>query len=220
MRLFIDRADAGKLLAESVLERSYSKPLVLAIPRGGVATGFEIADALKCPLDTIVARKIGTPFNPEFAVGAIAQPDILMLDDASIAVSGSSRSAIEGLIGRERTELNRRVDQYKSGQYAGPYVPKTVIVVDDGIATGHTAHAALESVRKKYKRARIVFASPVCIGDASVTLGPLADDVICLSCPNNIHAISQAYESFPQLEDMEVRQLLDKAKRQNAILQK
>ena len=140
---FADRADAGRQLAGELLKHAYARPLVLALPRGGVPVGREVARALHAPLDTLVARKIGAPFNPEWAVGAIAPHDVVVLDDDAMKSASVSRLAVEGTIATERKELTRRINAYRSGSFSAGFIPKTVVVVDDGVATGLTARAAL-----------------------------------------------------------------------------
>ena len=211
MDRFRDRSDAGEQLGTMLVARKFAHPLVLALPRGGVPVGFEIAKKLSCPLDTIVSRKIGAPFNPEFAVGAIAPYDVIFLDEDYSTLSDSSRTAIDGVIEKERDEMRRLIGKYGSGSYSADYIPQTVVVVDDGVATGMTARAALKSARICYPNARIVFASPVCIGDATEKLAKEADEIICLSSPPDFYAIGQAYEHFDQVLDEEVIRLLQKA---------
>ncbi len=201
--MFTDRADAGRRLAAALRDKGYTKPLVLALPRGGVPVGYEVAKELDCPLDTLVVRKVGTPFNPEFAVGAIAPHDVVLFDDLAIKTSGASRSAVEGIEQRERQELRRRIDAYRSGTYAASYIPGTVMLVDDGIATGLSARAAVAAARARYPKARIVVAVPVCIG-ALDELKREADEIVCLSQIDHVHAISEAYETFDQVSDAEV----------------
>ncbi|HEY4524863.1 MAG TPA: phosphoribosyltransferase [Candidatus Paceibacterota bacterium] len=208
MPFFLDRSDAGQKLSEMLKKNAGGRTLVLALPRGGVPVAFEIAQSLGAPLDTIVARKIGTPFNPEFAVGAIAPRDVVVFDDESVALSGASRSAIEGLIGRERAELERRVETYKSGAYSVGFVPETILIVDDGIATGQTVRAASLSVRKKYPNARVVLAAPVCVPETMRALEQEGEDVQCLHAPAEMSSVGQAYENFDQLGDAEVVALL------------
>src|SRR3989338_2562643 len=150
---FADRADAGRQLAEKLLKHAYTRPLVLALPRGGVPVGREVARALKAPLDTLVARKIGAPFNPEWAVGAIAPHDVVILDDDAMKSASVSRLAVEGTIAAERKELTRRINAYRSGSFSAGFIPKTVVVVDDGVATGLTAPppAARRAAGRRYE---------------------------------------------------------------------
>ena len=211
MPFFLDRSDAGQKLADLIKKEARGRTLVLGLPRGGVPVAFEIAKSLGAPLDTIVARKIGAPFNPEFAVGAIAPRDVVVFDDESVALSGASRAAIEGLIGRERAELERRVETYKSGAYSVGFVPETVLIVDDGIATGQTVRAAMLSVRKKYPKAHVVLAAPVCVPETMHALEQEGEDVRCLHAPAELSAVGQAYENFEQLGDAEVVAFLKSA---------
>lgn len=206
MRAFKDRADGGQRLGERLKEVRARRPLVLAIPRGGVVTGAQVAEALSCPLDVIVVRKIGAPFNPEFGVGAIAPNQVVVLDDDAIAQSGSSRAAVEGTIERERREMQRRIDTYKSGSYSIGYMPDVIFIVDDGIAMGFTARAACLAARAKYRRARIVVATPVCLADTK-DFKDVATEVICLERPKT-HTVGSAYERFPEVDDEDVLQLL------------
>lgn len=205
---FVDRSEAGKRLGEALLSRAYPHPLVLGLPRGGVPVAREVAQILGAPLDTLVVRKIGAPLNPEWAVGALAPHDVVLIDDDALTSASISRPAVEGVIAKERTELERRVAAYKSGTYAAGYIPETVIIVDDGVATGYTARAAIVSARKKYPKTRIVFAAPVCLLGSHELLSADADDVVCLDLPEGLYAVGQAYEEFDQVSDDEVRAML------------
>lgn len=200
----MDRADAGVRLASELKARGYARPLVLALPRGGVPVGYEVAHSLECPLDTLVVRKVGAPLNPEFAVGAVAPHDVLLLDESSIRSAGASRVAVEGVVAREREELRRRADAYRSGTYSAGYVPETVVLVDDGVATGMSAKAACMAAREKYPKAQIVFAAPVCLLDSHRSLARVADEVVCLEKSKHLYAIGQAYDDFSQVSDAEV----------------
>ena len=143
MRIFKNRTEAGKKLAEKLLPYKKENPLVLAMPRGGVPVGYEVATALGSPLDTIVARKIGAPFHPEFGVGAIAPGDVIILDEASIKAHDIKREELEAVIVREREEMGRRIAKYRSGEYVRGKKADTIIIVDDGLATGVSARAAI-----------------------------------------------------------------------------
>ncbi|MFA7309757.1 MAG: phosphoribosyltransferase family protein [Candidatus Paceibacterota bacterium] len=209
--MFTDRAEAGIELAKLLTDRHFKRPLILALPRGGVPVGFEVARALHAPLDTLVVRKVGTPFNPEFAVGAIAPHDVFVLDEESLRASGASQAAVEGIVGKARMEMRRRSEEYRSGKYSAAYVPGTVLLVDDGMATGLTARAACEAARKKYPKAKIVIAAPVCIGDSAERLSEYADEVLCIKKRSDLYAVGQAYENFEQVSDTEVKSLLSAA---------
>lgn len=211
--LYADRSEAGAKLAAKIAGRSYERPLVLALPRGGVPVASKVAAALTCALDTLVVRKVGAPFNPEFAVGALAPQGVFIIDEDSLATSGASLAAVEGIIAREKKELERRMSAYKSGSFSAGVVPSTVVIVDDGIATGMSAKAACLAARKKYPKAKIVIASPVCILDGIEQFRDHADEIVCLSEPTSMYAIGQAYGSFPQVSDEEVMKELAVAKR-------
>lgn len=212
---YADRTEAGVSLTETLRTRMYAQPLILALPRGGVPVAYEVAVRLHAPLDTLVVRKVGAPLNPEFAVGALAPFDISIFDDESIRSAGSSRAAVEGVVSAQKRELERRTVAYRSGSYAAGFIPETVILVDDGIATGLSARAASAAARKKYPRARIVFAAPVCLGGVDAS-SVAADELVCLSTGESMYAISQAYGSFPQVGDAEVESLLRSAREQFA----
>ena len=203
--MFADRKEAGGRLAKALLKYKGTRVVVLTLPRGGVPVGYEIARALECPLDTVVARKIGAPGNPEFAVGAIAPGGIEILD--------IPREEVAKVIREEEAEMERRIKKYKSGTYVHSLIPDTVIVCDDGIATGKTAMAALASSRAAYPHAKLIFAAPVGAPDSIELLRRYADEVVCLETPPSFGAVGEWYEDFPQVEDKEVVRLLETAKR-------
>ena len=206
--MFKDRSDAGRKLAEALFTYKDKKILVLALPRGGVPVGYEIARALRCPLDTIVARKVGAPDNPEYAVGAIAPS---LPGEESVLVIDEPVSGIESVIAEETKEMERRMEKYKSGTYAKGAKPETVIIVDDGVATGKTALAAIRSARAAYPQAKIIFSAPVGAPDAVARITQEADKVICLETPEEFMAVGEWYGSFPQLSDEAVIWYLEKA---------
>ena len=211
MRIFKNRTEAGKKLAEKLLPYKKENPLVLAMPRGGVPVGYEVATALGSPLDTIVARKIGAPFHPEFGVGAIAPGDVIILDEASIKAHDIKREELEAVIVREREEMGRRIAKYRSGEYVRGKKADTIIIVDDGLATGVSARAAIESVRRVYKPKKIIFAAPICARDSAESLSALVDRVVCASSVDNLMAIGYWYQEFEQTTDEEVISYLEKA---------
>ncbi|TSC62380.1 MAG: phosphoribosyltransferase [Parcubacteria group bacterium Athens0416_74] len=208
---FASRTEAGKRLGEALLSHAFPHPLVLALPRGGVPVAGEVARILNAPLDTLVVRKIGAPLNPEWAVGALAPHGVVLIDDDALKSASISRASVDGVIEKERAELNRRVDTYKSGTYSAGYVPETLVIVDDGVANGYTARAALLSARKKYPKTRIIFASPVCLLGSFDLVSADADEVVCLDLPEGLYAVGQAYEEFVEVSDEEVRALLQSA---------
>ena len=208
---FKDRTDAGRQLAEKLLEYKKDNPIVFALPRGGVPVGYEGAKALGASLDTIVARNIGAPSNPEFGVGAIAPGDVLVLDVKTMRSLGLEQEDLQDIVRKETEELERRIIQYRSGEWKKDVLFDTVIVVDDGLATGVTARAALQSARIIYKPKKLIFASPVCARDSLESLKSLADGIVCVSEPENLMAIGEWYQNFPQTSDEEVLYYLNKA---------
>ncbi|MDP3763278.1 MAG: phosphoribosyltransferase [bacterium] len=208
--MFKNRTDAGQKLAEKLLEYKQDNPVVFALPRGGVPVGYEVAKALGAPLDTIVARKIGAPSNSEFGVGAIAPGGVLILNAETLRSLGLEQRDLEDIIKKEKQEMERRIIRYKSGEWSKDAPTNTVIVVDDGLATGVTARAALQSAKIIYKPKKLIFASPVCARDSLEFLRPYADRIVCVSKPENLMAIGEWYEDFPQISDEEVLHYLNK----------
>ena len=209
---FADRRAAGRLLAARVADATrgepWREPLVLALPRGGVAVGREVADALQAPLDVLVTRKIGYPGQPEFGVGAIAEGGEPVYDLAILARLGLSQAQLEPALARERTELARRVAAYRTGpppEVAG----RAVIVTDDGLATGVTARAALRALRSR-SAARIMLAVPVAATSSAAELAGEADRMVVLATPSNFRSVGEWYVSFGQLTDADVLDLLDR----------
>ncbi|MER5213848.1 phosphoribosyltransferase [Streptomyces sp. NPDC002838] len=204
---FRDRTQAGRLLAEQLRSRqekgALPDPVVLALPRGGVAVAQEVARALDAPLDVHVVRKIGAPFQPELAVGAIAVDGEPMFDEYTLDRLGLSEAALAGTVERERAELRRREQRYRQGRPAPDLRGRTVIIVDDGLATGSTALAAVHSVRRR-EPGRIVLAVPVCSPEAADLLSGEADEVVCLYQPAAFMAVGLWYEDFDQLSDEDV----------------
>lgn len=208
---FADRRAAGRLLAARLRQQwppdAGGQPLVLALPRGGVPVGREVADRLNAPLDVLVTRKIGYPYQPELGVGAIAEGGEPVFDDVLLARLGLSRSALEPVVERERAELGRRVMVYRDGRPPPPVADRPVILVDDGLATGGTARAALRSLRARSAR-YAVLAVPVAAPSSATVLRREADDVIALVTPASFRAVGEWYVSFSQLTDADVLELL------------
>lgn len=208
--MFKDRKDAGQQLAQKLirhLTNQKENPIILALPRGGVVVGYEVAKALKVPLDVLVVRKIGSPFNPEFAIGAIAECDIQIIDQDSARVVGATTRDLKQIINSEREELKRRAGLYRRGKSPKSLKGKTVIIVDDGLATGLTAQAAIESVHK-LKAKKIILAVPVCAYETAERLKKIVDDLICLSSQHELSAIGLYYQNFGQVTDEGVVKLL------------
>ncbi|HVO06239.1 MAG TPA: phosphoribosyltransferase family protein [Burkholderiaceae bacterium] len=210
--LFVDRSDAGRQLADALATHKITDAVVLALPRGGVPVAVEVARALHAPLDVLLVRKIGAPGQRELAVAAVAEGpgDDLVLDAETMAVTGASRSYVEREAVHERAEIARRRDAYRSGRAALPVEGKTVVVVDDGIATGTTVRAALQALRRR-RPERLVLAVPVAPPDAVALLRPLVDDLVCLREPPAFYAVGAHYADFAQVSDEEVVAALRRA---------
>ncbi|MFI5686663.1 phosphoribosyltransferase [Streptomyces sp. NPDC051636] len=204
---FQDRRQAGRELAallRPMRERGIlPDPVVLALPRGGVAVAEEVARALDAPLDVLVVRKIGAPHHEEFGVGAIAGDDPPLLDEETVHRLGLSRKELAPVVERERAELHRRERRYRQGRPPPDLAGRTVIVVDDGLATGSTARAALRHVRRRAP-ARVVLAVPVGAPGSLDLLSGEADDVVCVHRPASFSAVGQWYDDFGQLTDADV----------------
>lgn len=210
---FADRREAGRQLALEVEAFGFENPVVLALPRGGVPVGFEVAKALGAPLDVLMVRKIGAPGHEEYGIGALvdgASPQVV-IDEAAARMVGATRDYIDMQIARQLAEIERRRALYGTGR-AIPLEGHTAIVVDDGIATGGTVRAALQGLAKA-RPARIVLAVPLAPGEVLADLQKLCDRVICLATPYPFHAVGMHYRNFGQTEDEEVIDLLAEARR-------
>lgn len=210
---FRDREEAGRLLAERLLHLRNADPVVLALPRGGVPVGAPIAEALDAPLDLLLVRKIGAPFNPEYGIGAVVdgeRPEIVLNEEAVRAL-GVPASYIEREGARELQEIERRRALYLRGRPPVELAGRTAIVVDDGIATGGTVRAALQALAKAGAARRIVLAVPVAPADTALALRALCDEAVFLHTPEDFGAVGYFYEDFRQIEDAEVIALLDRA---------
>lgn len=208
---FADRYDAGRKLAEALLPLDIKDAIILALPRGGVPVGYEAARILQAPLSVIVARKIGLPQQPEFGVGAIAEGNVRVLDAKTVAHLILSAKTLEQVISREIKELNRRITMYRNKQKLPPLQKKTVVLVDDGLATGVTARAAVQAVKKLHPK-KLMFATPVCALDVLRELEEMVDTVFCLMPAKVFKAVGLWYENFEQVSDEEVIRLLELAR--------
>jgi putative phosphoribosyl transferase len=210
MRLFRDRRDAGQKLAVRLEHLRAEHPIVVGLPRGGVPVAFEVARALDAPLDVIVVRKLGVPFQPELGMGAIGEDGARVLNDDVVRLAHVSPAEIAAVEARERREVERRADMYRRGRPMVPLTGRTVIVVDDGIATGGTARAALEVARAHGAR-RVVLAVPVAPRESVAEMAAVADDVVALKTPTPFYAVGEWYAHFTQTSDDEVVALLGAA---------
>jgi putative phosphoribosyl transferase len=208
--LFTDRADAGRRLARRLRHLGGRGVVVLGLPRGGVPVAFEVAEELRAPLDVIVVRKLGVPFQPEYAFGAIGEGGVRVIDEHVTEQTGLSGAEIAAVEGRERAELDRRVGRLRGGRPPVPLAGRTVVIVDDGIATGATARAACQVARAR-GAGRVVLAVPVGPAESVESLGEVADEVVCASTPAGFFAIGQWYADFAQATDQQVTVLLNKA---------
>jgi predicted phosphoribosyltransferase len=212
---FNDRHQAGRVLAE-LLEpyRGRENLTVLALPRGGVAVGFEVAHALQAPLDVFVVRKLGFPGHEEYAMGAIASGGVRVMNPSpGLKVSPE---AVAAVVAREQDELTRRELLYRGDKPAVGIRGRTVIVVDDGLATGATMRAAVSAIRQQ-RPAHLVVAVPVGAEDTCRQLRGEADDVVCAAMPRPFRAVGLWYRDFPQASDDEVRKLLEEAHREHTV---
>jgi putative phosphoribosyl transferase len=205
---FHNRSDAGRQLASRLSAFAHRHDVVvLALPRGGVPVAFEVARALNAPLDIFLVRKLGVPGHPELAMGAIASGGVRVLSEDIIEQLGVPRTAVEQVAVRERLELERRDRLYRGDRPPPLLRDRTVILVDDGLATGATMEAAIVAVRQ-YQPARVIVAAPVGATETCRRLKALADDVMCASTPEPFQAVGLWYEQFDQTSDDEVIELL------------
>ncbi len=210
--IFRDRRQAGRVLGEALARHAgRSDVIVLALPRGGVPVGFEVAHAIGAPLDVFLVRKLGFPGNEEFAMGAIASGGVRVIDEALLRRVGISPAAVERVVQQEERELRRREYAYRGQRPPVELAGRTVILVDDGLATGSSMRAAVKAARLRGAR-RIVVATPVGPSDTVRELARLADEVVCPSTPEPFLAVGRFYENFDQTEDDEVVELLEKAR--------
>jgi putative phosphoribosyl transferase len=207
---FLDRRDAGRRLApliQGTVGVGAEQPVVIGMARGGVPVAFEIARALDAPLDVVVVRKLGHPRQPELGLGAIAESGVLLVNEALVQQLGVTEDVIGEVAAQQETELERRLHVYRGDRPPVPVAGRTAIVVDDGLATGFTARAAIEVMRRR-SAARVVLAVPVGPPGAVAALREVADDVVCVETTEGFFGLSEWYEDFRQVSDDEVAQLL------------
>ncbi|GAA4587335.1 putative phosphoribosyltransferase [Actinoplanes octamycinicus] len=210
--IFADRAEAGRALADRVAEvigAPGDRPLVLALPRGGLPVAAPVAERLGADLDIVVARKLGAPGHPEFGLGAIAEDGPPVYDQGNLRYAGVTEQDLAGTLAAERAELARRVRRYRGSRPAPPVTGRVVVLVDDGLATGVTAHAALRWINGRDPD-RVLLAVPVCAPPARDLLAPETDRVVCLSAPPEFFAVGRWYRDFGQLTDEDVDAVLQR----------
>jgi putative phosphoribosyl transferase len=214
--LFRNRREAGRRLAERLQKHAgRDDVIVLALPRGGIPVGYEVARALDAPLDVFVVRKLGLPGHPEFAMGAIASGGVAVLNQEVINAVGLPEDTLREVIAEEWEELARREHAYRQTERAPPVAGRTAILVDDGLATGSSMLAAIAALRK-LRPARIVVAVPVGAPETCEAVGAHVDEIVCAEMPQPFRAVGLWYEDFSQTSDEEVRALLARARRDAA----
>lgn len=206
--VLLDRADAGRRLAAR-LQYLQGEPVVVGLPRGGVPVAYEVAKALGAPLDVIVVRKVGVPFQPELGMGAIGEDGVRIVNDEVVRLAGVSADEIAAVESRERAELERRAGRFRGDRPRVPLEGRTAVVVDDGIATGSTARAACRVARAR-GATRVVLAVPVAPPGWEARIGADADEFVCLATPESFFAIGQFYEDFSQTSDDDVVDCLER----------
>lgn len=207
---FRDRADAGRQLGERLKGRTLRDPLVLAIPRGGVATGLALARELGAELDVVLSRKLRAPFQPEYAIGAISEDGQVTLNPDAAYLSNASKKYLEEEKRHQLGEISRRRKLFRAVRPAAPIAGRSVIVTDDGIATGSTMIAALQAVRAREPH-ELIMAVPVAPPERLEQMRRLCDEAICLLAPDDFYAVGQFYEEFDTVEDEEVVRMLREA---------
>lgn len=201
--MFMDRKDAGRRLAGELAKLHGERPIVVAVPRGGVIVGAEIARVLEAPLDVVISRKIGSPYNPEVAIGAVSPDGEVMLDHRLMNSFNLEKQDLEKEISTARQELVRRLATYRQGRESLPWKDRTIVLVDDGIATGFTLSATIEYVRRQQPEG-IILAVPVAPAEVVEEMKKKVDELVCLIPSEEFYAVGQFYLDFSQTEDAEV----------------
>ncbi len=208
LMIYDDRKDAGMRLAEKLSHyRDKADVIVLGLPRGGVTVACQIARALHCPLDVLIVRKIGFPGNPELAAGAVSETGTVVLNEDIVSGYRVSKEYLEGETARQKEEIARRTSLYRRGKGVPLLAGKTVILVDDGVATGATMKAAISTLQRE-NIAKLVVALPVASQDAEREMASTVDEWVCLQTPAWFRAVGQFYTDFRQVEDEEVVAML------------
>ncbi len=202
-----DRSEAGQTLARHLASQTRQNTLVLALPRGGVPVGAEVARALDVPLDVFLVRKIGHPANPEFAIGALASGGVQLLDDSLISAEGIAHEIVDQTIERESAELQRRETLYRGDRPPLDLAHRHIILVDDGVATGYSLRVAVLALQKLHP-AHVTIAVPVGAPETCALLASAVDELICPVQPSPFHAVGLWYDHFPAVTDAEVHDAL------------
>lgn len=208
--MFKNRQEGGEKLADKLEEyRKTPNLIILAIPRGGVPVAYKIAQRLKAPLSVLIARKLGAPGHKELGIGAISEGNTIVLDNQLILDLSLTKEELSEVIGEEKKELQRRIEVYRNNRPLPNLKEKTVILVDDGVARGVTALAAIKGV-KKLNPQNLIFASPVCSKDSMDKIGKNVNKVVCLLIPQDLGSIGEFYEDFSPVSDEQVVDILKK----------
>ena len=215
-RMFADRREAGQLLGRALIHHAGTNAIVLGLPRGGVPVAAEVARVLDASLDVWVVRKLGVPSQPELGMGAIAEGPAAVLDRSIMQALGISQADLVVVAHREMDEVHRRAELYRGARPLPDLRDQTVILVDDGIATGGTMRAAIRAV-KKLRPSHLVVAVPVATPSTIESLADDADEVVCLATPDNLYAIGLWYEDFRQVPDAQVVRLLREARQWRVV---
>jgi putative phosphoribosyl transferase len=205
---FADRRDGGQRLAEKLTAVPLVDPVVLALPRGGVPVAFEVAEALRAPLDVFVTRKIGAPHQPEYGIGAVAEGGGVVLDRSAVEALELTRDELDALVEAEFREVSRRVYRYRGTRSLPGLDDRDVVLVDVGLATGVTAEASVLALRAHHPR-RVILAVPAAAQPSRTRLAGIADEVVCVIAPPDFRAVGRWYERFDQTSDEEVVDLLE-----------
>lgn len=212
LRIFKDRRDAGEQLASKLEDyKDREGVLVLALPRGGVVTGYEVASYLNCPLDVIIIRKLGFPGQPELAIGAVSETGTVVLNESLISAYGVSEEYIQEEISLQKAVIEKRVNLYRKGQRIPDLKGKTIVLLDDGAATGATMKAAISTLEKESIE-KLIVALPVAPTETARELHQMADELVYLETPDHFMAVGSYYNDFTQVTDEDVIKILERSK--------